>query len=421
MGPDTAAAGVTAGRGPARRGILELDEPRRGRPPERVHQAAGRPSGAPAPYAGVAMKLSFLEPLYKQPGPFASAYLDTSRDSAVEDPDAAIDLRRRHLQDTLLSEGADRDSAGAVADIVGGDTDIPGTHGQAVFTAQGRLVLLDELPAPPAQDTAHFGALPDTMPLIVQHAPGIPYLAVHVHYGGPHSTSAGGSVRVEAEAGMWPLTKVTPGERLDEEYPAADWLRAAERLGRRLEGHARRIEAEAVVVAGDVWARGILVRRLPSLLGARVVTVEGAGESEPRRALLEHRLDDLFRGRMAAHDRALLGSFLARRAHDGASAEGLSAAVSALQASQVKALFLNNHPESPLRLWVGPEPGQLALSEQELHSYGVREVREERADAALARALVGTRAELVVVPERRLRLREGVGVLLRRAGTGSHP
>ncbi|MFE9093911.1 hypothetical protein [Streptomyces sp. NPDC007264] len=365
------------------------------------------------------MKLSFLEPLYKQPGPFASAYLDTSRDSAVEDPDAAIDLRRRHLRDTLLSEGADRDSAVTVADTVGGDTDIPGPHGQAVFTAQGRLVLLDELPAPPARDTAHFGALPDTMPLIVQHAPGIPYLAVHVHYGGPHSTSAAGTVGVEAEAGLWPLTKVTPGERLDEEFPVSDWLRAAERLGRRLEGHARRVEAEIVVVAGDVWARGILVRRLPALLGGRVVTVEGAGESEPRRALLEPRLDDLFRGRMAAHDRALLGSFLAQRARDGASDEGLSAAVSALQTGRVKALFLNDHPESPLRLWVGPEPGQLALSEQELRSYGIQDVREERADAALARALVGTRAELVVMPERQLRLREGVGVLLRYAGSAS--
>jgi hypothetical protein len=49
------------------------------------------------------------------------------------------------------------------------------------FTAHGRLALLDELPTPPARDTAHFGTLPDTMPLIVQHSPGIPYLAAHVH------------------------------------------------------------------------------------------------------------------------------------------------------------------------------------------------------------------------------------------------
>ncbi|WP_324784613.1 hypothetical protein [Streptomyces sp. H51] len=365
------------------------------------------------------MKLSFLEPLYKQSGPFASVYLDTSRDAALEDPHAAVRLRWRRLRDALESEGADRDSVAAVAGTVGSDMDVPGTHGQAVFTAHGRLALLDELPAPPARDTAHFGTLPDTMPLIVQHAPGIPYLAVHVHYGGRHSTDATGTVRIEAEAGAWPLTKVTPGHRLDEEIPVADWARAAGEVGRELEGHARRIDVETVVVAGDVWARGILVNRLPAALRGQVTTVTGVGESEAGRALLEHRLESLFEGRMAAHDRALLDALLAERARDGASAEGLAPAVSALQRGKVKALFLNDHPESPLRLWVGPKPGQLALAEQELRSYGIREVSEERADTALARAVVGTRAELVVVPEQELRLSEGVGVLLRYAEPAS--
>ncbi|OLZ63132.1 hypothetical protein AV521_39700 [Streptomyces sp. IMTB 2501] len=365
------------------------------------------------------MKLSFLEPLYKQSGPFASVYLDTSRDAAIEDPDAAVQLRWRHLRDALLSEGADRDSITAVAGSVGSDTDVPGTHGQAVFTAHGHLALLDELPAPPARDTAHFGTLPDTMPVIVQHAPGIPYLAVHVHYGGRHSADATGIVRIEAEAGTWPLTKVTLGHRLDEEIPVADWTHAAAEVGRELEGYARRIDVETVVVAGDVWARGILIHRLPASLRGQVTTVEGAGESKAGRALLEQRLESLFAGRMAAHDRALLDAFLAERARDGAFAEGLAPAVSALQRGRVRALFLNDHPESPLHMWAGPEPGQLALAEQELRSYGIREVSEERADAALARAVVGTRAELVLVPEQELRLSEGVGVLLRYADPAS--
>ncbi|GGI93948.1 baeRF2 domain-containing protein [Streptomyces brasiliensis] len=366
------------------------------------------------------MRLSFLEPLYRQSGPFASVYADTSRDSAVADPDAAVELRRRHLRDALTAEGADQDSLAAAAGAVGSDEDIPGQHGQAVFTAHGRLALLDELPVPPAHDRTHFGSLPHTMPLAVQHAPAIPYVAVHVHYGGRHSTCAAGTVRFEAEAGVWPLTRVTPGHRLYEEIPVSDWLNAAAVLGRELEGHGRHINAETVVVAGDVWARGILVRRLPALLRERVVTVEGAGESSPGRALLEHRLDNLFGGRMAEHDRALLGAFLAQRARDGAAGEGLSATVSALQRGQAKAVFLNNHPESPLRLWAGPEPRQLALTAQELRSYGVQDVHRERADAVLARALVGTRAELVVVPEQRLRLCDGVGVLLRYAEAPSN-
>ncbi|WP_169089939.1 MULTISPECIES: hypothetical protein [unclassified Streptomyces] len=195
--------------------------------------------------------------------------------------------------------------------------------------------------------------------------------------------------RIDAEVGTWPLTRVTPGHRLHAEVPATDRLNAATECGRELEGRARSIDVETVVVAGDVWARGILNRRLPASLRRHVTTVEGAGEPSPGRALLQQQLDGLFEGRIAAHEQALLNALLAGRAHGGAAAEGLAAAVSALQRGQVKALFLNNHPESPLRLWVGQEPGQIALTEQELRSYGIREASEERADAALARALVG--------------------------------
>lgn len=361
------------------------------------------------------MRLSFLEPLYKEAGPFASVYVDTSRDAAVEDPDAAIALRWRHVRDALLSDGADPDSIAAMRGTVGDDAEVPGTHGQALFTAHGKLALQDELPEPPAHDIAHYGALPDTMPLIAQHAPEIPYLAVRVRYTGPHSTEAPGTVHIDAEAGKWPLTKVTPGDRLRDEVPVAEWLYAAKRLGRQLETLALRHGTEMLILAGDTWARGILARRLPKHLRGQITTVAASPAPQPGRALMEQQLDRLLSGRMAAHDRALLGAFLAQRAHDGTSAEGLAATVSALQRGQVRALFLNNHPESPLRLWVGPEPSQLALTENELHSYGIRTVREERADAALTRALVGTGAELVLVPERQLRLHEGVGVLLRYA------
>ncbi|MEW1658896.1 hypothetical protein [Streptomyces sp. NPDC093707] len=365
------------------------------------------------------MRLTFLEPLYRQPGPFASVYVDTSRDGAVGDPDAALALRWRRLRDLLVTEGADDGAITAVAGTVGCDAEIPGTHGQALFTAHGTLVLQGELPEPPGRDSARFGALPDTMPLIAQHAPEIPYLAVYVHYTGRHFLDAEGTVHVESEAGRWPLTKVTPGERLDERIPIADWPRAAARLGRRLAEQADRLDAETLILTGDTWARGILTRRLPPRLRDRVTAVDAGGAPRPGRGLLEHLLDRLFRGRLAAHDQALVGAFLTQRAHGGAATEGLPDTVSALQRGQVRALFLNErHRSASLPLWVGPDPVQLALTEGELRSYGVRAVRREQADAALARALVGTGAELVLVPAWFLQLRGGTGALLRYADAG---
>ncbi|MEU0274750.1 hypothetical protein [Streptomyces sp. NPDC006307] len=362
------------------------------------------------------MRLSFLEPLYAERGPFTSVYLDTSRD--VDDPERAIALRWRRLRERLARQGADRESLAAVEEVVGADAEVPGLHGQAIFTAHGALVLDDELPSPPAHDVARYGLLPDAMPLVAQHVPEIPYLAVVVHYRGLPTADAHGTVTVAAEAGRWPVSRVAPGERLRRRVPVAEWHAAAVRLGRELSARAGRGGADAVVVGGDEWAGNVLIRRLPRELRDRVVRVGGPTPTDTARALLEPQVASVLRGRMAAHDRALVETFLARRARGGATtAEGLAETVAALQRGQVTALLL--HPPRPWQpadlLWIGPGPAQLALSEEELLSFGVRAPRRERADEALVRAVVGTGAELVVVPEADVRLRDGVGALLRYA------
>ncbi len=363
------------------------------------------------------MRLSFLEPLYTESGPFASVYLDTSRD--VEHPDRAIALRWHRLREALTRQGADRELLGVLEEAVGADADVPGMHGQAIFAAHGSLVMDGELPRPPARDSAHYGTLPDVMPLVTQHLPEIPYLAVVVHYGGLPTAGTHGWVTVEVESGTWPASTVTPGERLHDRVAVATWHRSAVRLGHRLDAWARRIHADAVVVAGDEWAGNVLVRRLPHALRGKVVRGGGPTPTDTGRALLEPQLGSAFRGRMALHDRDLVNVFIGRRALGGPAAEGLAATVAALQRGQVSALLLNHPPASSLRLWAGPQPTHLALTEEELVSFGVRAPHEEPADEALVRALVGSAAELVVVPEHELGLDEGVGALLRYADPGT--
>ncbi|MDQ0957153.1 hypothetical protein QFZ66_001031 [Streptomyces sp. B4I13] len=115
------------------------------------------------------MELTFLDPVYARPGPYACAYLDTSRD--IPDPESAISLRRRHLRQALAGQGTDDATVAAVADVAGSDREVAGRHGQAIFASQGHLALVEEVPDPPAHDAARFSALPDVMPLAVQHAP----------------------------------------------------------------------------------------------------------------------------------------------------------------------------------------------------------------------------------------------------------
>ena len=176
--------------------------------------------------------------------------------------------------------------------------------------------------------------------------------------------------------------------------------------------------AETIVACGDAWARGVLVRALPKRLRGNVITLEGRGTAaETDRALLEEELGELFTGRRSAGDQALMGIFLAQRARRKEAVEGMAAAVTALQRGQARALLLNHLAQPTQRLWVGAKPSQIAVSATDLRAFGVNSVEEVAADSALLRALVGTGAELVVLPREELPLEDGVGVVLRYTGT----
>ncbi|PLW66364.1 hypothetical protein GQS52_00590 [Streptomyces sp. SCUT-3] len=365
------------------------------------------------------MELTFLSPLYARQGPFACVYVDTSRD--VEDPDRAIELRRRHLKEELEAQGADPATTGTLARTVGTDQDVPGPHGQAVFAAHGRLALAEELPRPPTRDRARFTMVPDAMPLALQHAPDIPYAAVvmrRVPEAGRETAQQ--DLEVEFQTGRWPVARVAAGERTLRRVPAGDWRQEAGPVAGELAELADRGEAETIVLSGDLWARGVLTRELPGRLRERVIGIESDGRAaEPGRALLEEELDYLFRGRANTRDQARIEAFRARTARGGGAAEGLVAVVEALREGRADALLVNDPADLSVRLWVGTAPKQIGLSDAELNAYGVHSGWEEPADAALLRAAVGTRAELVVVPREELPMTDGLGVLLRGSGAGA--
>lgn len=206
-------------------------------------------------------------------------YLDTSRN--VEHPERAIALRWRRLRESLSRQGSDRALLNVLEEVVGADTEVPGVHGQAIFAAHGTLVLDGELPRPPEHDSARYSTLPDAMPLVTQHVPEIPYMAVVVHYGGLPTAETHGWVTLEAETGTWPASTVTPGERLHRRVAVATWHRTSLRLGHRLDERARRAHADAVVVGGDEWACNVLIRRLPHTLRDKVVRVGGRTPPTP--------------------------------------------------------------------------------------------------------------------------------------------
>ncbi|MDT0343579.1 baeRF2 domain-containing protein [Streptomyces litchfieldiae] len=365
------------------------------------------------------MKLSFLDPLYASPGPYASVYLDTSGD--IGDPEKAIELRWRHVRDDLTGQGADAATIQALAEAMGGDAARPGRHGQALFAARGRLLLVAELPEPPAREVARFGPLPEAMPLVFQRAPDIPYAAVVIQRPGPEEIAAGpGELHVELEIGRWPTSRVTPGPRVRRFFPPQTWREGASQvvddLADRSAGHP---PPDVVVVCGPVEERGILVNQLPAALRPHVIALdpgtEGTDEeaTDPGQALLERRLSARFRDRLSARDATQTDLFLAQRARAPGESEGIVATVGALQRAQARALLVNPSADLTVRLWIGAEPTEIGLAAAELAQFGVRSAEERTAGAALLRAAARTGAELVVVPEEKFTMDGRLGVLLR--------
>ncbi|MDT9688992.1 hypothetical protein Q5762_11695 [Streptomyces sp. P9(2023)] len=361
------------------------------------------------------MKLHFLDPLYEHPGPVVSVYLDTSR--AGDDPDRAIELRLRTVRASLLAQGADEATIGALTRAAGRDREVAGAHGLAMFASHGRLVLAERLPEPPAVSSARYGMLPDVLPLALQHAPDLPYAAVVVHH--VHAPEHGGGEEeweVDHESGRWPVSRVAPGPRSHRRIPAVGWPKEAAQLVAELTDGVETDGAEAIVLAGDPWAVNGLLRSAPRKVREVAVKLKDGHphRPDPGRALLEDELAELFAGRLPAHDRHQLDTYLGQRARHPEYAEGLDAVVAALQRGQARALILDRPVQHTPHLWVGSAPTHLAVSEEELSAFGLRFSWEEpAAGAALLRAAAGTRAELIVVPEDELPVEDGVAVLLR--------
>lgn len=374
------------------------------------------------------MKLSFLDPLYGDAGPWASVYLDTSGD--IDDPERATELRWRHLRDALTTQGADRATVTALAEAAIRDAGMPGRHGRALFATGGQLVKEERLPEPPVRDSARLGDIPDAMPLAVQHAPDVAYAVVVIGKPGLEEPERPGEaagaaayeslgrdeVQARLQTGRWPISRVAREPVVDRRFLFREWQHRAVDLARELEGLVRRSSAEVVVVCGsDIEVRGVFVNRLSRQLRERVVTprTEEALDDSPGGMLAAAEVGEVLDGRLNERDRTHRDMLLAQRARHPAASEGVNAAVAALQRGQAQALLLNHPAEHPTPAWAGSSPTHIALSAEELRVYGSSSAYETPLDSALIRATVGTGAELVVLPQQEVTLADGAGVLLR--------
>ncbi|HST47377.1 Vms1/Ankzf1 family peptidyl-tRNA hydrolase [Jatrophihabitans sp.] len=357
--------------------------------------------------------------LYSHPGPFASVYLDATR--ASESGSTEVELRWRALRGQLAEAGADDKTLQAIDEVAGAHAEIAGRHGQFVVAADGEVLLDEPTRRPPLRELARWAPLPHVLPYLVDRSTQIPHLTVLIDRTGADVHTVLDDLHSEqtsvAGGTEYPLRKTGRdvwNERVFQNRVDNAWETNSKEVAQAIV-HNLPSQVQVVLLAGDVRARTLVSEELAKVLPQRVgvrqlehgARAEGASrealDAEVRSALLHHlwaeRHDVLARLQQAVgrHDYAVTG---------------IPAVLDALRKAQVDTLVLSDDPSSTASCAIGPEPLLLG-SDMELSDLGVTEIRHERLDAALVRALAGSGAGLVITPGGHQYVEQGIAALLR--------
>ncbi|CAM3843348.1 Vms1/Ankzf1 family peptidyl-tRNA hydrolase [Kibdelosporangium persicum] len=353
------------------------------------------------------MDLRSLRHLLTVDGPFASAYFDSSHNT--EDAARISELRWRELREQLREQGIDESTLDAMDTAVPGGEPPVGPAGRALVAAGGQVLVDEVLPEPPLSPVTRVSPLPYLLPLTTLPGKGAAHIIVVVD-------SAGADLRVVDEHGDEARTETVTGR----EHPlhkvrGGGWAHlrfqhtVEETIRRNIQDVADEItrltdqlDVGLIVLAGEVQARSGLHRRLPPRCQQIAVETESGGRAGGSdHAALEQEVRRLVDQRTTRHvpdrDPAL-------------TVTGLPKCVAAIREANVDTLLLVTSQIQDLAVWMGTEPSQVAVHEEELRGLGMPSITQCRADEALPWAALAVGADVVTVEDE---LTDGVSALLR--------
>ncbi|MEV5476699.1 Vms1/Ankzf1 family peptidyl-tRNA hydrolase [Streptomyces sp. NPDC059687] len=366
------------------------------------------------------MDLAFLHPLYEHPGPWASAYVDTSRHTESTPHERA--LTAQALARDLDWQGADEPTCRAVRTAVEELAHSPEPHGRALFARAGEVVLDPPLAAVPGESSASWAALPHTAPLL-DLANEEPVCVV------AYIERKGAEFELRGALGSSDAGRVTGQERPLHRTTTGDWsvrhfqLRVeniwehnAAEIADALAVCQEETGADLVILVGERRERHSVHERLPNRLRGQIAEAPHG----PGSRLLDEDVERIRAQHVRARAAEELERFLAARAPDttgrSRAAEGVRAVAEAAREHRIDELLI--HPsgsDTHREVWIGEDPDQVAVRRGDLTALGERYPEQARADDALLRAVVETGAAAISVPA--VRPGEapvgGVGALLR--------
>ena len=352
------------------------------------------------------MDVSFLEPVFAVPGPYATVCADVTH--TTETADTELDLRVRAVAEKLSEQGAPEDVVEAVRArlLEGNEGGAAGTlKGRALVVASDGSVVLDEpLVDAPLREVAEWSPQPELMPVLRQLPGRVPHVVVVADRVGADITYVGMSGQDDeertVEGDTFHMRKVKVGGWAHDHWQNSaenQWEENAGRVADRITSYARRRSPQFVLIAGDVRARTILADQATDLWKDLVVTMdEGGRAAGADREPVDRREAELVAEHEARECAEILEKVQAAGAH-GLSVTGLHRVVEAMRKGQVETLVLADDPDHATTLLVGNSPLELGVNQQDMDALGM-EGEVVPADRALVAAAVASSAGVVVVP-----------------------
>lgn len=341
------------------------------------------------------MNTAELVSLFADPGPFASAYVELSRDQEAGNEIAA--LRSREVAEALTQQGAPAAVVGPLADRLGTPTHQPAPVSRCVVaTANG--VLLDRLTRQHrAGRVATWGPLPDVGAWLEDVGQAMPFvLALVDHEGGTVTSYSSDQLDVEQEASVGEPSayehKTRGGgwaqynrQRSTEEV----WARNAAAVATEIEHQVRGGGPGLVIIAGDVKSRASVLDHLPDAISAEVEVLEHGGRAtDGGDDALAEEVDAVLRGRVVTRNLATVHELRDRMGQGRSVALGVADVADAFVLGQVDRLLIDPGHAAEFTLRLADHPGLVLGS--------IRPEDELRADQALIAAACLTSADVVV-------------------------
>ncbi|MFZ4205612.1 Vms1/Ankzf1 family peptidyl-tRNA hydrolase [Streptomyces griseoincarnatus] len=354
------------------------------------------------------MQLSFLQPLFDRPGPWATVYFGPLQSD--ESGAKRRELSVREACRTLEEEGADAATTEAVRDALLRIGPAEDPAGRVVFATGGEVVLSHRLSRPPQRQISCWAPLPRLTPLLELAGQDPVCLVAYIDRTGADFELRGGAAgprsagQVEGE--QHPVHRTASSDWSERHFQLKvenTWEHNAGEIAEALNAAYEESGADLVVLAGDPRERPAVHEKLSEAVrGVTTETEHGGRAAGSASPVLEEAIEQARRRHTRHRVEEVLDRFRAGRVgtdRPTEAVEGVPALVEAAREHRIDTLLVRpDGPELDRDTWVGARPDQIAARRSDARTLGESDPTVVRADDALLRAAAVTAADVLVVP-----------------------